>query len=359
MNEVSPDLAAKVLAANTRNVVKKVGDGGTLTSAEAGDFEAATLSPESAREARAQALLVKWATAGRLTKDEEKELDGYHPGIISRGVKAAAESIAAEEKTTPSFTLDPEKKSGSFSDARLAELSVQYGAGLEPRTMRRWIADGRKSGDPCPLEDPVALKAWWARNKKWSVPDWLLRAAAQAPKSEPKPAAEPAPTPGATMPAAAEASPIPGVSLNLDDFELGEGEAVAQQRSLVALLWSELKKAYLTPRAEVDMLQSKYNKATEALRKLEKDDREDRKSRGLLIPRITVRRDIETACELIRQMSETEKRRVLELCPTLNVAERGEVAVAIDRVCEVRTRVFRNLKSLRNTNDALLELAAA
>lgn len=357
MNEVTPDLAAKVLAANKRNAVQKVGDGGTLTSAEAADFEAASLSPDSARELRAKALLGKWATATRLTKDEEKELDGYHPGIISRGVKAAAETLAAEEKTAPSFTLEPEKKSQSFSAGRLQELSDQYGAGLDPRTMRRWIAEGKTSGDSCPLEDPAALKGWWARNKKWSVPDWLLRAAAKAPKPASEP--PPAPTPGVPMPAAAVEPPPPGVALNLDDFELGEGEAVSQQRSLVALLWSELRKAYLTPGGEVDMLQSKYNKATEALRRLEKDDREDRKSRGLLIPRITVQRDIETACELIRQMSETEKRRVLELCPTLGLNERGEVAAAIDRVCEVRTRVFRNLKSLKSADDALLDLAAA
>ena len=158
--------------------------------------------------------------------------------------------------------------------------------------------------------------------------------------------------PSAEIPAAFE-------SRNVDDFALEEGEAVRQQRSLVAMLWVDVKKAYETPGADVDLLDSKRNKALETLRRLEKDDREDRKSRGLLIPRITVQREIDTACELIRQMSETEKRRVLELCPSLGPNERAEVALAIDRVCEVRTRVFRNLKSLKNINDAVLQFAAA
>jgi hypothetical protein len=254
------------------------------------------------------------------------------------------------------FRLAPEIPSGKrrFSDAQLMELGEMYRADVTPRSMRRWIARGKQVDEHCPIESPALLKAWWAKHMTHSVPDWLMRAAAvaQAPVSAPVAAQPP--------PASESPAPPPAVaSVNIDDFELGEGEAVRQQRSLVALLWSQLKQAYLTPGVDVDMLQSKYNKATESLRRLEKDDREDRKSRGLLIPRSVVQRDIEAACELIRQMSETEKRRVLELCPTLGPAERAEVAAAIERICEVRTRVFRSLKSLKETDDALRLIAAA
>jgi hypothetical protein len=243
------------------------------------------------------------------------------------------------------FELEAEKPR-RFSDDRLKELIALYRVDASPRTLRRWIANGAN------VEDPVSLKKWWVTQRTHNtVPDWLHRAASAA--TQPPVVVEKADAPSAP--------PVTsGESVNLSDYQLGEGAAVSQQRSLVAALWAQLERAYLSPTtSDVDVLQAKYNKAVEALRRLEKDDLAFQKERGLMIPRVTVQRDIAAACELIRQMSETEKRRVLELCPTLGPEQRAEVAAAIDRICEVRTRVFRNLKSLKTTDDALLQFTAA
>ncbi len=346
-------------------MVKKVGDGGTLTSAEAGDFEAAILSADTARDARAQALLVKWATGGRLTQVEERELESHHPGILARGVPdlatpAPAMPAAAGHTAPPaSFTLaagDPAFAVFPITKEQLAEWSARYGS-TSPRQIRRWIEEDATPDDPCPIGDPVRFAEWWPRRKKWRVPDWLLKAAHESRASAPPPAATSPAASAADVPASTGTPPA--TSINLADYQLGEGEVVQQQRRIVAALYFQLERAYLEGTGDIDLLQSKYNKAGEALRKHVKDDREDQKGRGLLIPRASVQRDLDTASELIRQMSETESRRVLELCPSLGPEQRSEVTAAVLRVADARTRVLRSLKSLKSADDALLELAAA
>lgn len=239
----------------------------------------------------------------------------------------------------------------------LAKWSAAYHA--DGRTIRRWIDDGDTAGDPCPINDPVRLVEWWPRLRKWRIPDALLIAAKAAalrtdldrlhgPSAAPPPPASPTPSVGP------EFAPI-----NLADFRLAEGEAVAQQRRIVAALYSQLEAAYLSGRGNADLIQSKYNKAVEALRRLDKDDREDQKQRGLVIPRVSVQRDVEFACEMIRQMGESEARRVIELCPSLGELQRAEVAAAITRTSEARAAVFRSLRTLKAPADALVQFAAA
>jgi hypothetical protein len=47
------------------------------------------------------------------------------------------------------------------------------------RTVKRWAATGREAGDPCPLDEPGKMPAWWTRHMKHRVPDSILRAAGQ------------------------------------------------------------------------------------------------------------------------------------------------------------------------------------
>lgn len=362
MNEVSPELAAKVLAASKRNVVKKVGDGGTLTSAEAGDFEAATLSPETARDVRAQALLVKWATAGRLTGAEERELESYFPGVIARCAGSAIPDLGEPLAPEGGFILQPEPVRSTVTKQQLAVWSQRYD-NTSHRQIRRWIEDGLKANDPCPLDDPPAFAQWWVRRRIWKVPDWLLSLAKETVVVSPPPS-DPASVPPASespvVQTPAGAVPAPNFeAVHLKDYELGEGQAVVQQRRIVAAIYAQLERAYLTPGGDSDVIQRKYNNAVEGLRKLEKDDREDRKQRGQLISRAAVQQDIETATELMRQMADSESRRVQELVPGLTTEQAAALDTAIKTVTEARARVFRNLKSLKTTAAAVLALNAA
>lgn len=55
-----------------------------------------------------------------------------------------------------------------------AELAESYGVAL--RSVKRWVAVGKSSGDACPLEHGGEMPAWWERNMKQKVPDsiWKL-----------------------------------------------------------------------------------------------------------------------------------------------------------------------------------------
>ena len=197
MTEVTPDLAAKVISANKRNAVNKVSAGGTLTSAEAADFEAAKLSPESASESRAKALLGKWAAARRLTKDEEKELARYYPGINPQGAKAPESSASEETKTAapppqseaPTFALRtdaplPAKLRGHYIHP-LKHYAAVYGYDAKhgERTIKRFVSEGRNTlpHDLPPLDEPAKMPAWWrSHHGNREVPPGIRRAAASA-----------------------------------------------------------------------------------------------------------------------------------------------------------------------------------
>lgn len=227
----------------------------------------------------------------------------------------------------------------------LAEWSALYQTGA--RQLRRWWKEG------APLYDPAAMPGWWSRSHTWACPAKILAAAKAAPHAA-------APTPLPSAPAAAadpqRSGPEP---FNLSDFDLLEGEAVKLQRQRVAALFDQLDRAYKGLGGDIDVLEGKINRAGEFLRKLEKDDRESAKQRGLLIPRLEVTRDLAKLAEMLRQMTDTEVRRVLELCPALSVEARQQVSAAITRVADARQRVLRNLKSLKTPEDALLQLTAA
>lgn len=263
---------------------------------------------------------------------------------------ASSASEPASTLAAPGFSLSDENR-GPVTRETLAKWSAMYGKG--GRQIRRWIQIGDQANDPCPLDEPAAMPTWWARRMKWRVPDAMLKAAQSVSSAVSE--SEKDSSPSSNSPPVA-----PGfTSIKLADFELGEGEAVAQQRRLVAALYSQLERAYLQGGGDVDLAQSKYNKAVESLRKFEKDDREDQRQRGLLIPRIAVQRDIEQATELLRQMRESMARRVLELVPGVPAELREPISGAIVRVREAEDRVFRRLDSLKSSADAVLDLAAA
>jgi len=143
MNEVSPDLAAKVISADLRNLIKKVGDGGTLSSAERQmfiDFNAAQGDAEDLHRTRTSALLRKWLNGARLTREERDEIAPILP------------DRPAPEKA---YVGSPEENA-----ARI---------GLSRRPFFRWQAHGREHNDPLPCHEPSAVPAWYERMRARGV----------------------------------------------------------------------------------------------------------------------------------------------------------------------------------------------
>ncbi len=213
---------------------------------------------------------------------------------------------------------------------KLKEWSARYGA--TTRTVRRWLADGEEVGDPCPLDDPLAFKEWWAKHKTWRVPDSVLAAAKDL---EPK----------APMPV------IPVESIDLSEYNLNEGAAVVQARALVAVVYSQLERAYRLG-GEVDGLLKKHEKALDALRKAEASEREAAKQRGLLIRKDVVEKDASSAVRMLKSMRENMVRLVLEQIPDLGDELKTKVVTAIERVRSQEELIFRNLTNVSEHHPA-------
>lgn len=144
MAELSPEIANKVLGADLRNLVQKIGSGATLSPSERELMErylAAVTPPEELMQARRIALTRKWATGGKLSKEERKEA----------GIPDLAPALQRQ-------TSDRYQKP-------LEHYAKLYGR--DKRNIKRWIKDGREASpqDFPPFDDPPAMAAWFRRVK--------------------------------------------------------------------------------------------------------------------------------------------------------------------------------------------------
>lgn len=248
---------------------------------------------------------------------------------------------------------------GRLSRVQLDRWTKLYRKGA--RQIRRWIEKGKEKREACPLDNPSEMPAWWERHMTWSVPDEIL-AAAHAARVDQETQTIPPALSALAPPVAPDSSKAPaaapGPPIDLADYDLEEGEAVRLQRRLVKASYDQLERAYKGEGGNIDVLQTKFNKAAEALRKIEKDDRTDRERSGALIKRLSIERDLANGVELLRQMRESMVRRVLEICPSLSAEQREEVGTGIIKVREHEDRVFRNLESLKRPADVVDSLAA-
>ncbi len=172
MSEVSAELAAKVVSADLRNLIKKIGDGGTLTTAERQmfiDFSNSKGDPGEMHRARINALLRKWLNGARLSRDEREEIAHILP------------DRPAPEKA---YVGKPEDNA-----ARI---------GLSRRPFFRWQNYGKEHNDPLPCHDPPAVPAWYERMRTRGIfehkcPQKVVDACRKGSSSAP--AGRPAPDP--------------------------------------------------------------------------------------------------------------------------------------------------------------------
>lgn len=254
-----------------------------------------------------------------------------------------------------------EGKSRPITAADLERWGKIYQTG--PRALRRWHARGVTNDDPCPLDTPLDMPAWWARNSRQIVPAKIMSAAREVTNvKSPAPSAHGIPDQSTPGPSAAgepgAAAEPPAAPIDITAFSLDEGQAVAQQRQIVAALFHQLKQAYELGRP-TELIQSRYLKASAALRQLEKDDREDKLHRGRFLLREEQERDAATCADMFRQMHANMIRRIAELCPGVPQKYMRIVVDAIDRVRTHEARCLQRLPSYNSAADLLSDLAAA
>ncbi len=147
-HDLDPSLAEKVLAADLRNLVKKVGDGGTLSSADRQiffDIAEGAATPEQVKEARIGALMRKWMDGCRLSHSERDEIAHLLPDAVAVSTEA------------PPLTQQP---------GQLSEEEVMRIYEISRAKYYRWQKEGQavsEGPDPPPFEEPRAMVAWYER----------------------------------------------------------------------------------------------------------------------------------------------------------------------------------------------------
>lgn len=341
--QVSPDLAAKVLAADTRNVIKSVGEGGTLPAAHRKAMEG-LLTPELASQRRASALLAKFCSGQDLSPAQWEEVRQSHPGFAEQQPPPSTAAFQAE--------LEPDR---SVKLSKSDEPRYEKLYGKKWRQIRRWIDRGDERGEACPLHDPAKMPGWWSRHMKWRVPVEIemaaLASANPPPPPDPEPSYSPPPLPPDPDRTAPHAAPI-----DLESIDPEEGDRLRELKQIQAAKFAQLKDS-LKRGDDSALLESKYLKLCETIDKIETRVTERLKKRGLFILREVVERDLAAASELLRQSRTSMVRRVQELCPSLSGDQRAEVTAAIERARSSEERMLCRLESL-TSDDLLRELAS-
>lgn len=232
------------------------------------------------------------------------------------------------------------------------------------RTLFRWVEIGEKAGDPCPLAEPANMPAWWSRHMVHRVPAAIEEAAIAALRSPAPEALGPnAESPAAAAPSASSSGNPPppsgprGPSIDLESFDPEEGDRLRELKQIQAAKFAQLRDA-LKRGDDCTILEGKYLKLSETIDKIESRVIERLKKRELYILRSEVERDLAANAELIRQLDQSQKRRVLERVVSLTPEQREEVAVAIDLSNRAKERILSRVDSLTST-DLLAELAPA
>ncbi|MBL9115528.1 MAG: hypothetical protein JNJ83_11030 [Verrucomicrobiaceae bacterium] len=168
MSDLTPELAGKVLAAHLRNLVKKIGDGGTLTSAEYEMMEKAKadgLLSEELLKARRAALLRKFALGHRLNSDEHAEIAPFIPST----------HVVVKRVTSENYKLFLREYVAQFVAFGMPDKKDNV------RKLKNWIWHGRFDKDKQPraepdfppFDEPKELASWWRRTMTYKPPDWM------------------------------------------------------------------------------------------------------------------------------------------------------------------------------------------
>lgn len=131
-------------------------------------------------------------------------------------------------------TADGNEDSGRGFIRAYRDYAATYGTSI--RTVKRWVADGRKKGDEPPLDRPAEMVAWWERNMSHRVPAEILTAAGGDALMEIPPVKAKTPPPPPVIPVA---EPVETKALPDIPAEQGLEHALAAVEELEAKLRAE------------------------------------------------------------------------------------------------------------------------
>lgn len=247
---IPADLATKVIGADLRNLVKKVGEGSVLSSSERAMMERAIadgMLTEELIQRRRAALMHAYATGRRLSKEEQAEIADILPdaGEVERRVTRERYQHA------------------------LDHYAGRYGYAV--RNVKKWlqVGRGRTPPDLPPLDEPAEMPAWWGRNMKQRCPKRLLMTI--------EPAAPPADATAKPAPSKeAEHRPPPKTTPAAGEDIKGTGYAAMIARATHAELvaweaWQGALKAEPFDAGQEEMRRRAYDRAVEQARKVLKD----------------------------------------------------------------------------------------
>lgn len=365
---IPPDLAQKVLAAETRNAIQDVSDGGKLPAAQRKMIQHIAITPGLAAQQRIASLLSKWSAGIELTSAQVGEVRAVYPDFLSDPAGPGPDSAPAPPGPALALTPDPSPAhgDGGLKTAQLAAWAELYGT--QPRQLRRWIARGLEKKDPCPLDNPFLMPAWIDKHLEKIRADLRervsLAAAAAAAKAPPPASQSPPADPTAAAPPAsgsATAAP-PGPDFEpIDLTKVGgvEGQQVEFFRTLFATTKAQLEKAYLEgPEVKIPALQKRLESLGESLIKHEKAAEAKARRGGDMITKAQYAADWAQAIDLFKQMREHRVKAVLAALSEMSQEQKAKVAEALQSIALREEMVFTRLGTFKSTDDLLLELAA-
>lgn len=295
--EIDPELARKALAADLRNIIKKLSDERTCTASERAMLQRLALPPGIPNQARVLSLFKRWAAGGRLSADELAEISAFHDTLIAQ-TNGSSEPIVP---TSPPLSLAPDGPRIAGSRVKYPDKLSHYEAlyDTDERSLKRYVKKGRSANPPDlpPFHRPVEMPEWWARRMHNRCPAGILNAAEKARKaiaSEPAPAQEQQPTTAADAPSRPAA-----VQRDFSDIQtLDIAANVEQLRRSLAIIERQLEEArrgeivdgkLVIDDGAISSRQRDYRETFAELRKAENDLLEWKEKMGELVLRDEVR----------------------------------------------------------------------
>lgn len=359
---ISAELAAKVLDADVRNMVKKVSDGGTLSPSERQLMQNAAFPESTQKTQRALALALKYSSGARLTAAELSEVRELHPGFAPDAPVANETGFNAPASAAPPLNLtplpSPANGDGHATREQLDSWTALYG--IQHRQLRRMIARGREKNEPCPLDDPRKMPAWVEKHVEKVRADLWQKVCAAAEAAGPAPVEPSIPSTPSTpsMPAPSPSGPT-GISIDLATVGGVEGEQVELFRRLFAAAKHELEEAYRGGSEEKKRtLHGRIEKIGESLRKHEAAAEAKAKRRGELRSQADVNVAFTEALNILRLMRSQRKKRVRSRLATVPPEILDQIDAALDEVGEREEDTLANLPIIKTHDDFLARLAA-
>jgi hypothetical protein len=340
MSDIPPDLAAKVIGADLRNLVKKVSEGSTLTQAEREMMERAVIDgtlPEELREARLAALARAYALGKALSASQQKELSALIPQGKPIAKKLTTESYRYKlAHYVPILGVDKDEEGNIAKDPE--------------RKLKRWIAKGREKTPPDlpPFDTPSLMAEWWRRNMEWRVPHYLLilervgedpsAATAESAKEQPLESTSESSAPPPKSDAAS------GEPMIFDtDSEMTADLGLNQIRQLASTLYKQMQRAFECGRlTDGANYMRQWEKAVESMRKWEKDIVKIQEGKGEVLRARVINTELGRIMNVISQSYFNSLMSVLDTyAPEIPGNERRQLALGY------RDKCFRHLKDSR------------